>query len=81
MGSNSTEKVSHYTGQIGDLLGNARQELDGAEFLVVLSFVSQFTATMYKKKTQGSPSQAVDGLWELGRQFAQNHLRQSGIEA
>lgn len=81
MDSNSAEKVSHYMGEIGDLLGNARKVLDGAEFLVVLSFVSQFTAMMYKKETSGLPGQAVDGLWELGRQFAQNHLLQSGIEA
>lgn len=73
----NTEK---WLGKIGDTLGEARQELTGAEFLVVLGFAAKFTAKMYELETKDSDEMAVKGLGKIAEKYVSEHLRAVGIE-
>lgn len=69
-----------WLGKIGEVLGDARQELTGAEFLVVLGFAAKFTAKLYELETKGSDSEVIGNLDKIAEQFVSAHLRGVGIE-
>lgn len=73
--------IQAYLTAIGELLGQARQDLSGAHFITLLGFAKVFTESMYSMETKDQPPDAVDGLAKISARMVEDHLRQTGIES
>lgn len=74
--------ASEYLDRLGDLLGEAREELEPFEFLKVLSIEKVFCTAMFDKETQnaGLGRLAIEAIEKAAHDGVSAHLRSVGIE-
>lgn len=69
-----------YLAEIGNTLGEARQELPTSAFVTLLTFVKDFVNTMHGLETDGLDKDYLSRISALAKENTETILRVNGIE-